>query len=176
MHEDEATVRAQAEHERRIARDIQVSSRPRADSLRLLAHCRMPADVIHIAAFQALAVACAQWFGIAPDRAADIELAVEEVLANIINHAYPEAPGDVVLRCLAGPDRLVLEVADRGIPFDALAVPDPRLSADITEREIGGLGIYLVKQVMDQVEYRREEDSNVLRLVVMRSPSSSPPS
>ena len=53
---------------------------------------------------------------------------------------------------------------DKGIPFDPLAKEDPDVSQSAEERQIGGLGIYIVKKTMDQVEYRRENDENILTI------------
>ncbi|OGV73955.1 MAG: hypothetical protein A3K19_22930 [Lentisphaerae bacterium RIFOXYB12_FULL_65_16] len=133
-----------------------------------VAHCRMPAEIENISAFHAVVIACATKMGFPSERIGEFELAVEEVLANVARYAYPDASGDVELRCRADNRRFILEFSDRGIPFDVLAKPDPELPSDIAKREIGGLGIYLVKQVMDDVNYRRENDRNILTLTALR--------
>ncbi len=96
----------------------------------------------------------------------DIDLAVEEVLTNITHYAYPEGSGEIELCCGTDGRQLFIEFTDWGIPFDVSARPDPELSPDVAQREVGGLGIYLVKQSMDDVAYRRELDRNVLTLTV----------
>ncbi len=110
--------------------------------------------------------------GFSVERIRDIELAVEEVLVNIIKYAYGNCDhqGSIEITCKAAEGRsLVLEIADSGIPFDITAVPDPDVNADINDRQIGGLGIYFVKQLMDEVRYRREDGRNKLTLVVHKT-------
>ncbi|HSB04077.1 MAG TPA: ATP-binding protein, partial [Thermodesulfobacteriota bacterium] len=64
--------------------------------------------------------------------------------------------------------RFVIEIIDRGVPFDVTAIPDPDVTAGIPERETGGLGIFFMKKVMDDVRYRRENDRNLLTLIIQR--------
>jgi len=60
----------------------------------------------------------------------------------------------------------VIQIIDLGIPFDSKALADPDVTAHISERQIGGLGIFLMKKMIDKVEYRREEDKNVLTFII----------
>jgi anti-sigma regulatory factor (Ser/Thr protein kinase) len=92
-----------------------------------------------------------------------IKLASEEVLVNIINYAYPSKSGAIELSLNPKPkDSLEIVFADWGIAFDPLSLPEPKLCAPIEERKIGGLGVYLVRKVMDEVNYKREDDKNIL--------------
>jgi sigma-B regulation protein RsbU (phosphoserine phosphatase) len=134
-----------------------------------LARCRMEALVDNFPAFHAVVANCGVRLGLVQARLADIDLAVEEVLANIASYAYPDSAGDVEMSCYADECGFRMEFVDWGIPFDVLARPPPVLPSDIAKREIGGLGIHLVKQTMDQVSYRREGDRNVLALTVFRA-------
>lgn len=93
-----------------------------------------------------------------------VRLASEEALVNVINYAYPGQSGEVEITCSTEDRRLLLEIADSGIPFNPLLSPDPDISAPMEERKIGGLGIYMVRSIMDTVEYRREQDKNILTL------------
>jgi serine/threonine-protein kinase RsbW len=108
--------------------------------------------------------------GFDAQRLSEIELCVEEVLVNIFSYAYPNAPGDVEITCRSGPEgTLIVEIVDSGIPFNILSSDDPDISLNIDERNVGGLGIYFVKQLMDRLEYRRENDKNFLTLVSFKS-------
>jgi len=99
-------------------------------------------------------------------RLSEIELCVEEVLVNIFNYAYPGEPGEVEISCHSAPEgTLTIRIVDSGIPFNILSSDDPDISLSIDERHIGGLGIYFVKQLMDRVEYHRENNKNVLSLI-----------
>ena len=110
-------------------------------------------------------VACATAAGFAPARVREIELVVEEVLVNICHHAYGDAPGEVELRCVqADPEHLLVEFIDSGKPFNLLSWPTPELAVDMDERQVGGLGIPLIRAMMDKVSYRREGDRNILCL------------
>ena len=95
-----------------------------------------------------------------------IQLAVEEVLVNIISHAYPDDSGDIEITYYIREDKgLVVEVVDWGIPFDPLSVPEPDIEASLEDREIGGLGIHIMRNIMDEVYYERAEHRNILTLV-----------
>jgi serine/threonine-protein kinase RsbW len=80
-------------------------------------------------------------------------MAVDEACTNIIKYAYSEEGGVITLTCeLQGNDFVVI-IRDRGKPFDPSSVPPPDLEADLDERKIGGLGIYLMGKLMDDVSY-----------------------
>lgn len=100
----------------------------------------------------------------AEETLADIELALEEIVVNIAEHAYQGSPGDLEISCGPSADAFVIEFCDWGPPFDPLAHPDPDLSLSIEERRIGGLGIYLVKNSTKKICYERRGESNHLRL------------
>ena len=92
-------------------------------------------------------------------------LSLDEVVTNVISYAFADVqdhPIDVRLR-LEG-DVLEAEVTDAGQPFNPIDVPTPDLDAPIDERRIGGLGIHIVREMMDTLEYAREGDRNILRL------------
>jgi anti-sigma regulatory factor (Ser/Thr protein kinase) len=97
----------------------------------------------------------------------DIQLAVDEACANVVYHAYRGMePGDMeVSCCLDGPE-LVIRVRDWGRSFDPASVPEPDLDAPLEERALGGLGLFLLKQVMDQIQYTFDpEEGNELKMV-----------
>lgn len=94
-----------------------------------------------------------------------IQIAAEEALVNVISYAYPDDGGDVEIRCNArGAEGLVIEIIDWGIPFDPLSLPEPDTEAPPEERNIGGLGIHIMRNIMDEVSYKREGDRNILTL------------
>lgn len=95
-----------------------------------------------------------------------IQLAVEEHLTNICNYAYPdqqEHPIKVRVE-LAGAE-LRVEVEDCGRPFNPLEHPAPNLSVPMEQRAIGGLGIHMIRNSMDQVQYRRVGGKNILTMI-----------
>jgi anti-sigma regulatory factor (Ser/Thr protein kinase) len=111
---------------------------------------------------------CAKAQGFEKEKISKIELAAEEALVNIIHYAYPERPGDVEMICQGDRGRLIVEIIDSGIPFDFTTMPDPDVTAGIEEREPGGLGIFFIKKMMDEVRYRRENDRNILTLIIQK--------
>jgi anti-sigma regulatory factor (Ser/Thr protein kinase) len=109
---------------------------------------------------------CAERCGLDPKRKFGLLVAVEEAFVNICHYAYPGGKGDVELSCGCDGKNFAVEIADRGIPFDILSLPDPDTTADIMEREIGGLGVYFIRKMTDEVSYRRAEGRNILRVVL----------
>jgi dihydroorotate dehydrogenase electron transfer subunit len=91
----------------------------------------------------------------------NIILAVEEVFVNIANYAYQPSSGSVLLSIDAG-DEAVIRFEDTGKPYNPLDHPEPDVDKPLMERDIGGLGIFLVKTIMDKIDYMRVDDKNVL--------------
>jgi anti-sigma regulatory factor (Ser/Thr protein kinase) len=112
---------------------------------------------------------CLQSGGFSKEEILDIQLAVEEVITNTIRYGYAGAPGTIAILCAVEPDKATVEIADDAPAFDPLLAPEPDLSADLDNRPIGGLGIFLIRQVMDEVVYRFADNKNVLVLVKKRA-------
>ena len=95
-----------------------------------------------------------------------IDMAVEELFVNIAHYAYKGTVGDAVIIASPDPKSGILRITfrDWGIPFDPLAKTDPDISLSVEEREIGGLGIFMAKKVMDTMDYRYENGQNVLTM------------
>ncbi len=92
-------------------------------------------------------------------------LAAEEALVNVFNHAYPADAGNVEVRVnAAGRRAFVLKIRDTGPAFNPLSLPEPDLKADISQRKVGGLGVFLIRRLADEARYKRENDSNTLTL------------
>lgn len=111
---------------------------------------------------------CAVESGFGHKKSMEMELAAEEALVNIFNHAYPDKEGQVEIQCFLNKGgEFVIEIRDRGIPFDVLSRPDPDTTADIEKRKIGGLGIFFIKNMADKVQYRRAGDINILTIAFL---------
>ena len=117
------------------------------------------------------AAAQARDAGFSLARVREVELVVEEVVANICRYSYGDQPGSVEFCCrrLDG-EQLALEFIDHGRPFDMLALPAPDLSVDLDQRDIGGLGVPMLRALVDQVTYRREGARNILCVIVHATP------
>ena len=83
----------------------------------------------------------------------EIQIAVDEACTNIIQHAYSGKGGIITISCKLQDDDLVITIRDEGRPFDPGSVPLPDVEANLEERRIGGLGIYLMRKLMDDVSY-----------------------
>ncbi len=101
-----------------------------------------------------------------PKEQMQIEVAAEEIFVNIANYAYAPETGTAAVRLeLSGePQTVTVTFIDSGIPFDPLKKADPDVSLPAEERDIGGLGIYMTKKVMDSVKYEYRDGKNVLTL------------
>jgi anti-sigma regulatory factor (Ser/Thr protein kinase) len=104
------------------------------------------------------------------ETALQIELVLEELLVNVVSYAYPDGEGSVEVGYSIDGDGFCLSIKDWGIPFNPLSAKDPNLSEDISERKVGGLGIFFVKEMASELAYSREDDSNVLRLCFNMQP------
>ena len=95
---------------------------------------------------------------------AQIDVAIDEILSNIIRYAYPREPGSVTVRYECEDGIFSISFEDEGAQYNPLKKPDPDTSLPAEERKIGGLGIFLVKKTMDDMEYRRLDGRNVLTI------------
>ena len=103
--------------------------------------------------------------GIDPALAGSMNLAIEEAVVNVMNYAYPKGQtGTVVLEAYVNEERLKFVITDSGMPFDPTAQAEPDVNATLEERPIGGLGIFLVRSLMDSVNYERVGGENILTL------------
>jgi len=94
-----------------------------------------------------------------------VQLAVDEACTNVIKHAYSGQIGIITLTCELLDDNLVITIKDKGKPFDPRSVPPPDLEADLEQRKIGGLGIYFMQKMMDNVSYEfSPEEGNKLTM------------
>jgi len=95
-----------------------------------------------------------------------VQLAADEAASNIIEHAYEgDSKQSFLLRCEYSNDRLMMTFLDRGKSFDFCRVETPDITADLSERKIGGLGIFLMHKLMDKVVYRVTSMGNYLTLI-----------
>jgi anti-sigma regulatory factor (Ser/Thr protein kinase) len=93
----------------------------------------------------------------------DLKVALDEILTNIISYAYADAgEKPIVTRLSLDQGRLTVELEDDGRAFNPLQVPEPDTKQLLEERPIGGLGIHLVRKLVDALEYRRQNDRNIL--------------
>jgi len=91
-----------------------------------------------------------------------LDLVLEEILVNVANHAYGGDQGKVEVECSQSPGAFCCTVRDWGVPFNPLSTEEPDLDADIDDRPIGGLGLFLVTTMSNECSYTRKNDVNEL--------------
>ena len=94
----------------------------------------------------------------------NLNLALEEAVVNVMSYAYPDSQGDVKVDIIIDDQKVVSILTDSGIPFDPTQKGDVDTTLPAEERPIGGLGIHLVKQIMDKVSYQYVDNQNILTL------------
>jgi anti-sigma regulatory factor (Ser/Thr protein kinase) len=109
--------------------------------------------------------------GLPPKTCADLHVALEEHLTNVINYGYtPGQAGRIALRLDASPEALRVEIEDDARPFNPLLAPSVDVHQPLEERPIGGLGIHMIRQLTDDLRYEARAGHNVLTLI-KRSPA-----
>ena len=95
-----------------------------------------------------------------------VDLALEEHVTNVMAYAYEDAaPHDIRIRLRVENQSLQIEVEDDGVAYNPLSRPPVDTSVPLEEKPIGGLGVHLIRSLMDEVDYRREAGKNVLRMM-----------
>ena len=108
-----------------------------------------------------------QEYGLAPSLAMRINLALEEAVCNVILYAYPQGTvGQMDLDAVRDGNRLRFTLCDRGKAFDPTTAPEADLTAPVEDRPIGGLGIHLLRSIMDSISYQRRDGKNVLTMII----------
>jgi anti-sigma regulatory factor (Ser/Thr protein kinase) len=104
-------------------------------------------------------------FGLPADLVFNLNLVLEEAVSNVILYAYPkEVYENITLSLKKDDNMLIFVLTDSGKEFDPTLIPDADVTLSAEQREIGGLGIFLIRQIMNTVEYQRIEGRNVLTL------------
>ena len=98
-----------------------------------------------------------------------IDIAIEEIFVNIATYAYPSEGGQAVIELETDKDGKIVKITfeDQGVPYNPLENEDPDITLPAEERPIGGLGIFMVKNIMDEVSYEYADGKN--RLTIMKS-------
>jgi serine/threonine-protein kinase RsbW len=138
----------------------------------MLSRILVPAQLENLEKLVEFVSQCAREKGFEQKRVSEIEIAAEEAFVNIISYAYQEtgSVGDIEVECgLEDNDRFVIEIIDSGTPFNVLTVTEPDISSDVSHRKIGGLGIFFMKKLIDEVRYNYIKGKNILTFVVNKS-------
>lgn len=97
---------------------------------------------------------------------AQIDIAIDELFSNIVHYAYHPGVGPATVRVevLEEPLSVIITFIDQGVPYDPLSNADPDVTLSAEDREIGGLGIYIVKKNMSEITYEYKDGKNILRI------------
>jgi serine/threonine-protein kinase RsbW len=114
---------------------------------------RMDAQLENLSAIRDFVEDIATRLNATPAAIPNIVLAVDEMVTNIIEHGYQGLPGSIEIEVFTREDALIIQLRDQAPPFDPTSVPPPDLSIPFDDRPPGGLGIYLTRKVMDEVEH-----------------------
>ncbi|HEY52758.1 MAG TPA: ATP-binding protein [Caldilineae bacterium] len=111
-----------------------------------------------------VASGCERW-RIDEDNCYDIQLAIDEAVTNIIEHAYGGGEGEIVLRCWVAEHHFYVKLQDWGKAFDPAKASLPTTTGPLAERKSGGLGIYFMRKLMDEVHFEFTGAGNILQMV-----------
>ncbi|MDR3364891.1 MAG: SpoIIE family protein phosphatase [Clostridiales Family XIII bacterium] len=123
------------------------------------------ADAAELGAVLEFLTGCMDKAGFPQGQRMNILIAAEEIFVNIANYAYAPGRGNVAIRCASSSEKTEIEFSDSGMPFNPLDNEEPDITLPAEQREIGGLGVYMVKNMMDESRYRFEDGKNILTIV-----------
>ena len=133
----------------------------------LICSIELPAELESLPAFNEKVTQCAVECGLSEHKIMSMELALEEAIVNIIKYASTDPEGTVHIDCsMDGEKYFTITIIDYGPPFDPLKRVAPDIDAGIDERAVGGLGIFLIKEMTDAVSYRRDDNKNILTIKI----------
>ena len=103
--------------------------------------------------------------GCPPKVTVQIDIAIDELFGNIAHYAYGKDTGEATVRVEVTEEQsVIITFIDNGIPYNPLEKPDPDVAQSLEERQIGGLGIFMVKKSMDDITYEYKDGQNILRI------------
>ena len=123
------------------------------------------AGLQNLAAILDFTAACCRQCGVDEENTYSIRLAVDEAVANIVEHAYGGAGGRLAIQCWSEGRDFYVQLRDWGKPFEPQSVRSPKLSGSLSRRKAGGLGLHMMHKLMDEVRFSFDEDGNALVMV-----------
>lgn len=121
------------------------------------------AELESLQVFRGFITECCARYDIPNDIVLDLKLAVDEACTNIIEHGYKGMdPGSIILSFRIESDRILVQITDFGHVFEPADAPKPDVEAALEDRPLGGLGLFLIYQTMDNIDYQSSDDGNTL--------------
>lgn len=127
--------------------------------------CRIDANILAIPQVSLALDKTLHAYGFSEEECLDTQLAVEEAVTNVIVHGYAGTCGQILITCRTTHNLAEVQIRDWAPPFNPMSIPEPDVTEEIEKRQIGGLGVFLIRRVMDEVIYRYEDGNNILVLV-----------
>ncbi|MBN2263954.1 MAG: ATP-binding protein [Prolixibacteraceae bacterium] len=129
-------------------------------------HLSVENKIEELPALTAMLEQLADEWDLNPGLAMNLNLVIEEAITNVVFYAYDDKlPHLIDIDFELDGNELVIVISDDGTPFDPTKKTDPDISLSVDDRQVGGLGIFLIRKIMDKVSYRRENKKNILTLV-----------
>ncbi len=123
-------------------------------------------DVNELGAVAEFVERAANACGLNDDQLYDVQMAIDEAVTNVIEHAYHKSGGDIHIECAKRGNDFIVTIRDHGEQFDPKKVAQPKTRAGLSERNIGGLGLFFMQKLMDKVEFEfSTERGNLLTMV-----------
>ena len=132
---------------------------------------KVPADVSHLGEMRDFVTRVGRKYGVAERIINAFKLAIDEAGTNIIRHAYREGEGFITIRVIIRDTSVTVSMIDQGHTFDPRKVRDPDLQRYVEIGKKGGLGIFIIRRVIDKIDYRKTVEGNELRLTKERKVS-----
>jgi len=132
---------------------------PRIDEL------RVKADLANLGVVAEFISTCCKNCQVDEENTYRIQLAVDEAITNVIQHAYGDEEGDVLIRCWEDRHSFCVQLHDWGRSFSPDDVSNPDIAGPLEEREVGGLGIHMMQKLMDEVRFEFGDNGNLLFMV-----------
>jgi serine/threonine-protein kinase RsbW len=132
----------------------------------------LPATLEHLEELTGMVSEHLEAHGVSEKDLFEVDLAVDEACTNVIKYAYGPRGGSVHLECLVTDSEVCVCITDSGRPFNPLEVEVPDLTAELDDRPIGGLGVHLIRSLMNEVKYEYRDGRNVLCMTRTRTDRS----
>ncbi len=129
---------------------------------------KVPAHVSYLRVLRKFVTRICNRYGFSPSELYAFKASVDEACANIIEHGYEFKDGSITLKAIVKNNSLTIELIDQGKSFDPKLVADPELYQYVNDRKKGGLGIFIMKRLLDEIDYQQTKEGNVLRLTKFR--------
>ena len=136
----------------------------------LMEQVQVPAQVNYLRVLRKFVARIGTECGFTPSELYAFKSSVDEACANIIEHGYGHKDGSITIKAIIKTESMTIELIDHGRSFDPKQIQKPDLNNYVDTRKKGGLGIFIMSRLLDEIDYKTTEDGNILRLIKFRQP------